>query len=160
MRHLKIHYSSKMFECQQHSGLCRLYTVLSQFLLCMSFSLGDSGVTFKASSALSLKHCKTHLFSRARKKGFSFFSCGATPSGTVPKTQPLQVAFSLPERADLRSQKEGFWGRKLPGEGWGGEGKQKEKRMRKKKLENIHVSKECSTPGFQGVETSGWPTSR
>ena len=31
-----------------------------------------------------------------------------TPSGTVPKTQPLQIAFSLLERVDLRSQKEGM----------------------------------------------------
>ena len=45
------------------------------------------------------------IFSRARKKGFSFFSCGATPSRTVPKTQPLQVAFSLLERVDLRFQR-------------------------------------------------------
>ena len=50
----------------------------------------------------------SHLFSRARKKGFSFFSCGATPSRAVPKTQPLEVAFSLLERVDLRSQKEGI----------------------------------------------------
>ena len=51
--------------------------------------------------------CKfSHLFSRARKN--SFFSCGGTPSRTVPKTQPLQVAFSLLERVDLRPQK--FWG--------------------------------------------------
>ena len=42
-----------------------------------------------------------------QKKGFSFFSCGATSSRTVPKTQPLQVAFSLRERVDLRSQKQG-----------------------------------------------------
>ena len=47
----------------------------------------------------------SHLFSRAGKKGFSFFSCGATSSRTVPKTQPLQVAFSLRERVGLRSQK-------------------------------------------------------
>ena len=39
----------------------------------------------------------SHLFSRARKKGFSFFARGATPSRTVPETQPLQVAFSLLE---------------------------------------------------------------
>ena len=52
-------------------------------------------------------------FSRApekKKKGFSFLSCGATPSRTVPKTQPLQVAFSLLERVDLRSQKRGILG--------------------------------------------------
>ena len=56
----------------------------------------------------------SHLFSRARKKkGFSFFSCVATPSRTVPKTQPLRIAFSLRERADLRSQKEGILGKKI-----------------------------------------------
>ena len=36
-------------------------------------------------------------FLARQKKGFSFFSCGATPSRTVPKIQPLQVAFSLEE---------------------------------------------------------------
>ena len=49
----------------------------------------------------------THLFcAHQKKKGFSFFSCGATPSGTVPKTQPLEVAFSLQEREDLRFQED------------------------------------------------------
>ena len=48
----------------------------------------------------------------ARQKKF-FFSCGATPSRTVPKTQPLQVAFSLRERVDLRSQKEGILGKRI-----------------------------------------------
>ena len=47
----------------------------------------------------------THLFLRARKKDFPF-SCGATPS----RTHPLQVAFSLQERVDLRSLKEGDFG--------------------------------------------------
>ena len=77
---------------------------------------------------------ESHLFSRARKKGFSFFSCGATSSRTVPKTQPLEVAFSLRERVGLRSQKGRILGKKIA---WGREGwtgKKKEKRMHKKKV--------------------------
>ena len=52
-------------------------------------------------------------FFARQKKGFSFFSCGATPSRTVAKTQPLKVDFSLQERVDLRSQKEGILGKKI-----------------------------------------------
>ena len=58
-----------------------------------------------------------------QKKGFSFFSFGATPSRTVPKTQPLQVVFS--QRGDFGEEN-------CLGRGWGGQGKDKEKRMRKK----------------------------
>ena len=54
-------------------------------------------------------------------------SCGATSSRTVPKTQPLQVAFSLRERVDLRSQKEGILGKKIAWGrvGWAGQKKGK-----------------------------------
>ena len=38
-----------------------------------------------------------------KKRMFLFFSCGATRSRSVPKTQALQVAFSLLERVYLRS---------------------------------------------------------
>ena len=75
----------------------------------------------------------SHPFSRARKKGFSFFSFGATPSRTIPKTQPLQVAFSLWERVDLRSQKEGILGKKVARGRVGRTGQKKEKRMHKKR---------------------------
>ena len=75
----------------------------------------------------------SHLFSRASQKGFSFFSCGATPSRTVPKTQPLQVTFSLLERVDLRSPKEGILGKKIAWGRAGWTGQEKEKRMRKKR---------------------------
>ena len=74
-----------------------------------------------------------HLFSRARKKGFSIFSCVATPSRTVTKTQPLEVALSLQERVDLRCQKEGILGKKIAWERVGWTGQKKEKRMRKKR---------------------------
>ena len=69
----------------------------------------------------------TRLFWGARKKGFSLFSCGATPSRTVPKTQPLQVTFSLQERVDLRSQKVGILGKKIAWGrvGWTGQKKRK-----------------------------------
>ena len=42
---------------------------------------------------------------------------------------PLQVAFSLRERVDLRSQKEGILGKNIA---WGRVGQTKEKRMHKK----------------------------
>ena len=74
-----------------------------------------------------------HLFSRARKIGFSFFACGATPSRTVPNTQPMQVAFSLRERVDLRSKKEGIWGKKITWGRVGRTGQKKEKGMHKKR---------------------------
>ena len=71
---------------------------------------------------------------RQNKKDFPFVSCGASPSRTVPQTQPVQVAFSLRERVDLSSQKGGdFGGRKLPGEGCGGQGKKKGKKDATKK---------------------------
>ena len=67
------------------------------------------------------------FFRAPEKKGFSFFSRGATPSRTVPKTQPLQVAFSVRERLDLRSQN--VWGRV------GRTGQKKEEGCTKKKGE-------------------------
>ena len=60
---------------------------------------------------------QAHLFFAHQKRRIFLFSCEATPSRTIPKTQPLQVAFSLLERVDLRSHKRGilgkkcFWGR-------------------------------------------------
>ena len=65
---------------------------------------------------LVIESCETHLFSRARKKDFPFFPVGRPRPEPVPKTQPLQVAFSLLDRVDLRSQKEGILGKKI---GWG-----------------------------------------
>ena len=63
------------------------------------------------------------ILSRARKKGFSFyFSPRGPPSRTVPETQPLQVTFSLLERVDLRSQKEGILGKEVA---WGRAGQKK-----------------------------------
>ena len=67
-------------------------------------------------------------FFRARKKGFSFFPCGSTPSRTVPKTQPLEVAFSLLERVDLRSQKGRIFGKKMA---WGRVGWTEQKKRKK-----------------------------
>ena len=72
-------------------------------------------------------------FFARQKKGFSFFSCGATPSRTVPKTQPLEVAFSLLERVDLRSQKDRILGKKIAWGRVGWTGQKKEKRMHKKR---------------------------
>ena len=50
------------------------------------------------------------FFRAPEKKDFPFFSCGATPPRTVPKTQPLQVAFSLRERVDLKFPERGDFG--------------------------------------------------
>ena len=73
----------------------------------------------------------SHLFSRARKKGFPF-CCWVTQSRTVPKTQPLQVAFPLLERVDLRSQdprkKKGDLGKKIA---WGRGGVERQKKGKK-----------------------------
>ena len=67
-------------------------------------------------------------------KDFPFFHCRATPSKTVPKTQFLEVAFSLLERADLRSQKDRILGKRIAGgrAGWTLYTK-KGRRMRKKR---------------------------
>ena len=73
-------------------------------------SLGCSGARdiFGVSPALARRDYLllplSLLFSRARIKGFSFF--------------PVGRPFSLRERVDLRSQKEGILGRKIAWEGW------------------------------------------
>ena len=72
------------------------------------------------------------------------FSCGATPSRTVPKTQPLQVAFSLLERVDSRSQKEGSLGKKITWGRVGWTGQENERRMRRKRLKRC--ANLCATP--------------
>ena len=78
-------------------------------------------------------------FLARQKKGFSFFSCGVTRSRAVPKTQPLQVAFSILERVDLRSQKEGIWGKKIAWGRVGWRGQKKGKKDAQKKGEHhIH----------------------
>ena len=79
----------------------------------------------------SLLSMESHLFSRARKK-IPFFFCGATTSRTDPKTQPLEVAYSLLARVDLTFQKEAILGRKTA---WGRvrwTGKKREKGCAKK----------------------------
>ena len=78
----------------------------------------------KASNCLKV----SPFFDALRKKGFSFFSCGATSSRTVPKTQPLEVAFSLRERVGLRSQKGRILGKKIA---WGREGVDRKKKGKK-----------------------------
>ena len=56
------------------------------------------------------------FFSRARKKGFSFFPCGATPSRTVPQN-PAPAGCLFPtfseKTGDLMSQKEGILGKNI-----------------------------------------------
>ena len=47
------------------------------------------------------------FLARQKKKKDFPFSCGVTPSRTVPKNPALQVASSLLERVDLGSQKGG-----------------------------------------------------
>ena len=85
------------------------------------------------------------FFRAPEKKDFPFFSCGATPSRAVPKTQPLQVAFSLRERVDLRCQKEGILGKKIArGRGGADKEKKKEKRMHKKRWVEDFAIHECN----------------
>ena len=93
-------------------------------------------------------------FSRAPekiKKRIFLFSCGA-PSRTVPKTQPLQVAFSLQERVDLRSSKRGFLGRKLPGKGGADRAKKRKKGGTKKGGLIKEVEDRRFTPSIKGVD--------
>ena len=86
----------------------------------------------------------SHLFLRARKKkkkDFPFFSFGGDPVQTSLKTQPLQVAFSLLERLDLRSQKDGIWGKKIAWGRGGVDRAKKGKRMRKKRRGHFGTKK-------------------
>ena len=54
------------------------------------------------------------------------FLDGATPSGPLPKTEPLpDCVFPLLKRAVLRSQKEGVLGKKIAWEGWHRQGRKK-----------------------------------
>ena len=65
------------------------------------------------------------FFARQKKRIFLFFLWGN------PVQNRPQNAFSLQERVDLRSHSF-FLGTILPGEGWGGQGKKKEKGCTKK----------------------------
>ena len=84
---------------------------------------------------------ETHLFfARQKKRIFPFFPVGRPRPEPSPKTQPLQVAISLRQRVDLRSQKEGILGKKIA---WGRVGRtrqKKEKRMHKKRWGNDGIS--------------------
>ena len=54
------------------------------------------------------------LFRAPERKDFPFFSCGETPSRTVPPNQLLQVAFSLRKLAGeghANASRRGFFGR-------------------------------------------------
>ena len=73
-----------------------------------------------------------------KQKGFSFLSCGATWSRTVPKTQRVRVAVSLLEKSGSEVPAIGdFGGRKLPGEGRG-EKKGKKDAQKKVGRSKIH----------------------
>ena len=72
-------------------------------------------------------------FLRARrKKDFPSFPVGRPRPEPSPKPSPCRLPFSLLERVDLSPRKSGFWGRKLAGEGWGGQGKKGKKDAQKK----------------------------
>ena len=100
------------------------------------------------------------FFARQKKRIFLFFLWG-------PKTQPLEVAFSLRERVGLRSQKGRILGKKIA---WGREGRtgqKKEKRMHKKRwvpAETSHFMGSCRG-GLPAVVSSplatpdSWPSS-
>ena len=109
-------------------------------------TLRSLSVNFNRFQSLSItlgryQSLSTHLFfARQKKKGFSFFPCGATSSRTVPNTQPLQVAFSLRERVDLRSQKGGFWEENCLGKGGADRAKKGKKDAQKKVGQSLSVS--------------------
>ena len=74
------------------------------------------------------------FFRAPEKKDFPFFPVGRPRP--EPKTNPCRVAFSLRERADLRSQKEGIWGKKIA---WGRVGRTGQKKGKKDAQKQIHV---------------------
>ena len=69
-----------------------------------------------------------------RQKDFPFFPVGRPRPEPSPKTQPLQVAFSLLDRVDLRFQKEGILGKKI---GWGRVGWTRQKKGKKDAQEKV-----------------------
>ena len=78
-----------------------------------------------------------------------------TPSRTIPKTQPLQVAFSLLERVDLRCQKQGILGKKIAWGRVGWTGQKKEKRMRQRINANYFCTKFFDNPSGR-KKTAFW----
>ena len=113
------------------SGVIFPFLALFGSIFFLFWAVGPTG-QFLPIFGLSVRFPFLTFFLRTRKKGFSFFSCGATPSRTAPKTQPLQVAFSLRERVELKSQKEGIFGKRTAWGRVGQTGQKKEKRMHKK----------------------------
>ena len=72
-----------------------------------------------------------------QKNGFSFVFLWGDPVQNRQQTQPLEVAFSLQERMDLRSQKEGILGKKIAWGRVGWTGQKKGKKDVQKKV-GIH----------------------
>ena len=73
-------------------------------------------------------------FLARQKKRIFLVSLGGNLVQNRPQTQPLQVAFSLLERVDLRSQKEGILGKKIAWGRVGWTGQKKGKKDAQKKV--------------------------
>ena len=71
---------------------------------------------------------ETHLFFARQKKGFSFFFLGGDPVQNRPQNPAPASWFSLLERVDLRSQKEGILGKRIA---WGRVGWTEQKKRKK-----------------------------
>ena len=86
---------------------------------------------------------------------FLIFPVGQPHPEPSPKPKPLQVTFSLLERVDLRSQKEGTLGKKIAWgrAGWTGQQKKK-KRMRKKKVDYDKKSLRIHFRNFEALLTT------
>ena len=69
-----------------------------------------------------------HLFSRANKEGFSFFfPVGRPRPEPSSKPSPCRLPFSTRKSRFEVPERGKFWGRILPGEGCGGQGKKRKK---------------------------------
>ena len=100
-------------------------------------------------SELPEERPQTHLFPRATPKRNHRFSRGETPSRPLPKTEGLQVPFFL--RGIV-------WGCQEEGEGWGGQGERKAKKMRKKR--GGKVSQRALTLEGSHKDKSAWDLGR
>ena len=67
-----------------------------------------------------------------QKKGFSFFPVGRPRPALSPKPSPRRLPFSTRKSRSEVQERHDLGGRKLPGEGWGGQDKTRKKDVQKK----------------------------
>ena len=104
--------------------------------------------------------CATHLFSRARKKGFSLFSCGATPSrlwGDPVQNRPQNPApagchFSTTKSRSEVPDRGDFGEENCVGKGGADKAKKRKKGCAKEGGERLGLTLTTQTPLIQGVE--------